>query len=225
MSISNLASTAARTAGDDHCHGRWSTPRQPVKRRLDRRARGAAALGAGAVQLVAVPGQREAVPGGDAVLQPFDLGADEFDNFSAAFADQMVMVGATRRHLVERLLGVAEAPRVGEPRVLQQLHGPVNGREADAGMPPPHRLVERLQIDMRLRLQEHRHDVVTRLGSVQPLVDQESPPDLVGLLAGDPALRTSLGGLSLGYEIFKILYFFVCLSFYFLNLLRQPIFN
>ena len=73
---------------------------------------GRRALGAGAVELVVVAAQREAVLGRDLILQPLDLLAHELDDPATALADQVIVVRPPERDLVQRLLVVVEATRV-----------------------------------------------------------------------------------------------------------------
>src|SRR5688572_6402527 len=165
----------------------------PYRWQALRRLAGPAAAGAQPVQLVSVARQGESVALRDPILQRLDLLVDELDDVAALLADEVVVMGAADGDLVQRLLGVAEPARVGDAGLFEQLHGPVDGREADAGLPPLRARVQGLQVDMFLALEEGGHDGVAGLRGVEPALVEEHPPHQLRI-SGALSLRGSFAG-------------------------------
>src|SRR4051812_4101199 len=86
-----------------------------------------------AVELQLVVRDGEAVFAGDAILELLDALVLELDDVAAGGADQVIVVVPIEGGLVARLAAF-EVPGGGEARVREDLHGPVDGGGADAGV-------------------------------------------------------------------------------------------
>ena len=81
------------------------------------------------VQFQLVGGNREAVSGGDLLLQAFNVAILELYNLAAVGANQMVMMPLVRNIIVLRL--ASEMPCLGKSGVAEEIHCPVNRSKTD----------------------------------------------------------------------------------------------
>ena len=90
-------------------------------------------------------GHREAVLLRDLDLEALDLVIAELDDVTAVDADEVVVVVAVVGRLVARG-AVAEAARLGQAAIDEELQGPVDGGLADVGVLGPDRGVELVDV-------------------------------------------------------------------------------
>src|SRR5678816_29272 len=117
-------------------------------------------------QLVAMAKHVEPESSRGRVLQRLDLVALELLDEPAALADQVVVVRASFRDLVQRLAR-PEVPRRRDPGLLQQLHGSVDRRQTDARVLPARRRQQILQRHVTGAAQERVHDRLALLRRLQ----------------------------------------------------------
>ena len=114
------------------------------------------------------------------VLQLLNLVALELDDEAAGVADQVIVVGAPLGHLVQRLPGT-EVARLGDARLLQQLDGAVDGRQADARVLAARRGEQILQRHVPRRAQEGIDDRLALLRRLEPLALEVGAPVPLGV--------------------------------------------
>ena len=133
------------------------------------------------VELMAVAQDAETVALRDLVLRPLDHRALEFDDLSAAHADEMVVV-----LVLDFVAGdaVFEMALARQTRVAQQLHRPVHGRVTDGRVCTANVLVDLFAGDVPGRLDEHLEDRLALLGVLEvvllEILRERSLLDLVG---------------------------------------------
>src|SRR5690606_12404277 len=148
------------------------------------RAARALRVGAGAVQLVLVAPQLEAVPEREVFLQLLDLLVLELDDVAALEADEVVVVLVLERHLIARD-PVAEVPLVGETTLLEELQRPIDGGVTHLGILSAHLEEEVLDREVPLALEEqvrHQATLGRRAEALAVHVLFEALSELLGLL-------------------------------------------
>src|SRR3990167_5945377 len=100
---------------------RWCVERCPD------RAASMTAASTEAVEFKAVSGNGEAVPGGDFLLELFDLAVFKFHDLAAVGANQMIVMALVGNVVILRLR--AEMPGLRQPRFAKEVEGAVNGCE------------------------------------------------------------------------------------------------
>ena len=81
------------------------------------------------VQFQFVGGNGKPIPGGDLLLQPFDVTIFELHDFAAVGADEVIVVALVGNVIVLRL--ASEMSCLSETGITEKIHGPVNRREPD----------------------------------------------------------------------------------------------
>jgi hypothetical protein len=139
------------------------------------------AMGTLAVQLKLVRADREAMPGGNLILKPFDLLVLEFHDLSAPGADEVVVM-ALVGHVVVLRLG-AEMPGLGQARFAEQIQCAVNGRQSDVRVFLGQKAVHLLGGDV-LVLEERLQNVFALPGELELVLGEMvlQDADLLGKL-------------------------------------------
>jgi len=125
-----------------------------------------------AEQFEPVPGQAKAELLGDALLQALDVLVLELDDLAGLHIDQVVVV-IVARGLVARA-AVAEIVALDDPGVLQEAHGPVNGRKRDARIAGARAPVDLLHVWMIVGVGQHAGDDAPLAGHAHAPIGAET---------------------------------------------------
>ena len=117
----------------------------------------------------------EAHPPRGGLLQALDLVALELDDVAALLADQVIVVGAPLRHLVQRVPRL-EVPRGRQARLLEQLDRAIDGRQPHSRVGVARQFEQILQGHVARRAQERVDDGLALLRGLEALVAQVSAP-------------------------------------------------
>lgn len=103
----------------------------------------------------------------DLLLQRLDLAVCELGDLAALGADDVIVVTLTGG-VFEQGAPIAELPLMGEPGVLQEFQGPIDGDEPDPWVPTPYPAVEGLGADVLGSGEESPRDQLALAGRLQP---------------------------------------------------------
>src|SRR4051812_16980239 len=134
-----------------------------------------------AEQLVTMAEHVESETARGRVLQCLDLVALELLNEAAALADEVIVVRAPFRDLVQRLAR-PEVPRRRDPCLLQQLDRPVDRRQADPRVLAARLREQILERDVAGRAQERVDDRLPLLRRLEPFALEVRAPGTLGIL-------------------------------------------